>query len=302
MSTPVVVLYHDVAAKTSAFEESIGVTTFPEQFSEHIKYFSRNYDFISLDDLLADDLPKRPLLLTFDDAYRSVLDIARQTLAPSGIPAILFTNPNLLAPSPPSLDNMLSWFTVRHGLPVLCEKMGFTQVSSLGELLQGRIALMGSEDRQLLRAKLMQEGAITCAELNDRSPILTAADVRELPTLGVEIGNHTASHVHCRSLSVYERKLELEQSRHKLEEISGRRVRSFSFPYGNLADMTPEVLCSLRSSGHQAIFLVHARSNAIRPAKDVWYRNSLHNEPSSKLRMELRIKPLLRTFNAMLRQ
>lgn len=107
------------------------------------------------------------------------------------------------------------------------------------------------------------------------------------------------SHVHCRSLSAEEREEEIVASKARLEDVSGHRVRSLSIPYGNECDLTDGVLECARASGHEAIFLVHSRSNRWRPADDVWYRTSLHYEAPAQLRTEIRTKPLLRTIRKM---
>lgn len=301
MPTPTVVLYHHVAAAPTAFEAGIGVTSRPESFVRHLDHFRRNYDMIGLDDLLGGSLPARPLLLTFDDAYRSVLEMARAHLAPAGIPAVLFTNPDLLAPAPPGLDNVLSWYAARHGLAALRARLGGGPEAGLGGLLQGPVARMGAAARQALRLELMREGGMGAPEMAGRSPVLTPQDLRELVGLGVEIGNHTASHVHCRALDAAERRAELVAARERLEGLCGRPVRAFSVPYGNAADLTPEVLSTLRGSGHRAIFLVHARSNRFRPAPDIWYRVSLHDESVFRLQHSLRLMPMLRSLRAGLR-
>lgn len=296
MTAPVIVLYHDIAPGPTAFESEIGVTSRPESFDAHLAHFRRNYDMIGLGDLIEGRLPRRPLLLTFDDAYRSVLEVARRRLAPLGIPAVLFTNPDLLAPAPPGLDNVMSWYAVRHGLDTLCDRTGGGTHTSVGDLLRGPVARMGARARAALRHRLMQEGGLTAGEIAARSPILTPEDLRELVQLGVEIGNHTASHVHCRALDDGERRDELIEARARLEAICGTPVRAFSLPYGNVADLTPAVAADLRSSGHHAIFLVHARSNRFRPAPDVWYRVSLHDEPVGRLGRDLGVMPMLRSL------
>ena len=73
-------------------------------------------------------------------------------------------------------------------------------------------------------------------------------------------------------------------------------MRAFSFPYGNQRDATPAVLAALRESGHEASFLVHARSNAQRPAADVFYRTSLSDDPVYRLGLKLGMLPALRSL------
>jgi peptidoglycan/xylan/chitin deacetylase (PgdA/CDA1 family) len=124
---------------------------------------------------------------------------------------------------------------------------------------------------------------------------MTAHDLKDLAAMGVEIGNHTDTHVHCRSLTPAEHDSEIIASKARLEELSGQKVRSFSVPYGSENDLTNPLLETLRASGHEAIFLVQARSNTWRPAPDVWYRTSLHNETPSQLKRHMVHKPFLRS-------
>jgi hypothetical protein len=65
-------------------------------FEQHIRYYQKNYDIVGLDTVLGGRLPKRPILITFDDCYRSVLDVAEHLLAPARIPAVFFINPSLV--------------------------------------------------------------------------------------------------------------------------------------------------------------------------------------------------------------
>lgn len=296
MSVATIVLHHDISATPTAFEAGLGITTRPESFAAQLNYFEKNYDLIDLDTLIQGRLPRRPLLLTFDDCYRSVLDVSRDLLAPRGIPAVLFTNPDLLGPDNPSLDNVLSWFAARHGLAALQTELGLQGYATVGAILSATMAQRTATDRQAIRDRLKQAGGMEEADFAARSPILTAADLRELVSLGVEIGNHTASHVHCRALTAAERHYEFAESRERLQRICGKPVRAFSVPYGNEVDLTPDVLVALRASGHRAIFLVHARSNGFRPAPDIWYRVSLHDEKPSQLRHRLHVLPFLRSL------
>jgi hypothetical protein len=77
--------------------------------------------------------------------------------------------------------------------------------------------------------------------------------------------------------------------------LSGGAVRAFSVAYGHERDLPPTVLEVLRESGHKAIFLVHARSNLVRKAPDVWYRVSFRNESVARLPMRLSVLPLIRS-------
>jgi peptidoglycan/xylan/chitin deacetylase (PgdA/CDA1 family) len=151
----------------------------------------------------------------------------------------------------------------------------------------------GAVKREAFKAQVLE--AVGPPDLSLRAEQLLPQDLSEMAALRVDIGNHTTNHVHCRSLSPEEMEHEIVLAKAQLEAMSGVPVRSFSIPYGHEADLTAETLKVVRESGHEAIFLVHSRSNMIRPAPDIWYRTSLHNERPGQLPRVLKHLPLIRT-------
>ena len=137
---------------------------------------SRGFAFVGADAVAAflagAPLPRRAALLTFDDCYPELIEIAREVLQPNGIPAIAF--------------------------------------------------------------------AVTGASSNkwDRSPgvapvpLLTKPQLRELASLGVEIGCHSRTHRDLRLVSDAERIAQTEGAAQDLVEAGLPRPRFFAFPYG----------------------------------------------------------------------
>lgn len=66
--------------------------------------------------------------------------------------------------------------------------------------------------------------------------MMSAAQARELAEQGFEIGSHTLTHPHLPNLDDEQLKQEIADSKHKLEDIIGREVVSFSYPYGDYDD------------------------------------------------------------------
>jgi peptidoglycan/xylan/chitin deacetylase (PgdA/CDA1 family) len=296
------VLYHNISATESPFEAGLGVTTHPDKFEQHVEFYRKNYDIIDLDTLIRGKLPKRPLLITFDDCYRSVLDAVRDVLAPKGLPSVFFINPSLIGNATISLDQMIAWAANTHGLAAVARALSLgSEQTSVGALVASALSTCTAKQRAAVRARLTEAFPIDSDQSVRRSASLSADDLRELVALGVDIGNHTAGHVHCGALAADEYEAELVQAKRQLEQVSGSQVRSFSVAYGHERDLPPSVLEVLRESGHKAIFLVHSRSNAIRPHRDVWYRVSFRNESLGTVRRNLELLPVLRTAKSMLR-
>lgn len=73
----------------------------PDQFVAQLEMLLRRYTPVALDDLLAaldggPSLPRRAVLLTFDDAYTDFADAALPALTERGIPSVLFAVAGLL--------------------------------------------------------------------------------------------------------------------------------------------------------------------------------------------------------------
>ena len=66
--------------------------------------------------------------------------------------------------------------------------------------------------------------------------ILNRDEIKELSDQGIEIGSHTLHHTDLRNVHSEVAKKELHLSKSILEEITGKEVVSFSFPYGSYND------------------------------------------------------------------
>jgi hypothetical protein len=55
-------------------------STPPDVFESPARKMARDYEFVGPDELLSGKLPRRALLITFDDGYRSVAEVAMPTL------------------------------------------------------------------------------------------------------------------------------------------------------------------------------------------------------------------------------
>ena len=73
-------------------------------------------------------------------------------------------------------------------------------------------------------------------------PLLDAPQMRELSSLGLEIGSHTRTHVDLSRLSSTDARDEIVHSKSDLEELLGVPVRSFCYPFGAYREETPTLV------------------------------------------------------------
>ncbi|MDH7602908.1 MAG: polysaccharide deacetylase family protein [Armatimonadota bacterium] len=65
-----------------------------------------------------------------------------------------------------------------------------------------------------------------------REPLMSVGQIREIAESGFEIGSHTLTHPHLLTLNESDLRREIADSKKKLEDIIGREVVAFSYPYG----------------------------------------------------------------------
>ncbi len=84
-----------------------------------------------------------------------------------------------------------------------------------------------------------------------KEPISTAEQLRTLPSDLVQIGSHTLTHPMLPQLPEREARAELSKSRTMLEEITGREVTLFSFPYGSFNE---HLIACCQDEGYERVF------------------------------------------------
>lgn len=80
------------------------------------------------------------------------------------------------------------------------------------------------------------------------------AELRALSDCGAEIGSHTMTHRSLTSLSPGELADELVRSKKIIEDITGRAVTSFAYPFGTLRDFDRRSGEALREAGYRLAF------------------------------------------------
>lgn len=66
-----------------------------------------------------------------------------------------------------------------------------------------------------------------------REELLSASELRDLDAAGFEIGSHTLSHPHLTTLRLAKIEAEVRDSKRALEDLLGKPVRGFCYPYGD---------------------------------------------------------------------
>jgi peptidoglycan/xylan/chitin deacetylase (PgdA/CDA1 family) len=222
----------DLPAGSMAFENlHVRAST----FEAHCRVVRECCDPITLDDWREaaagrTPLPPRPVLITFDDGYRSVARIGGPILAAHKLPAVVFVC------SDPIANRRLLWFDA------VAARDGETAVEhwKTCDYESWRTACAGS------------------APVDDDDPRapMTVDDLVALDRSGrIEIGGHTSGHPILARASRDRQREEIAGNLDAIRRWTGRPVRAFAFPNGRPGvDYTETTTSILGDLGVDAAF------------------------------------------------
>jgi peptidoglycan/xylan/chitin deacetylase (PgdA/CDA1 family) len=301
------VLFHDVSDTESSFTKGLGVTIKCKDFETALKFLTRHYNPVSLQDVIADSagqgLPPRPVLVTFDDSYRSVREFAAPLCSEFGVPAVFFVSGVCLDNRQLSLENLVCYVANLFGISAVNAAIRSVngtrelEVRSLAEVFTRFLPGTSLPGREAFHSALVDLARISERKLATEAGLyVSSQQLRDLGSFKVEIGNHTYSHANCRSLSAGDFAREIDRNKVVLEAASSTKVRSFSVPYGSSADLTADLVAHLQCSGYEAIFLAEGCANSSRTHRSFLDRVSIKASTDAAFFSEIEILPRLRTM------
>jgi peptidoglycan/xylan/chitin deacetylase (PgdA/CDA1 family) len=303
------VLFHDVCDTETVFTRGLGGTITSKDFEAALQFLTKNYTPVSLANVLAsfvgNPLPPRPVLVTFDDAYASVSDVAAPLCLKYGVPVLFFVNASCLDNRRLALDNLLCYVANVYGLgPINAAIRGIDssaefEVGSLTQAFADFLPRISLSTREAFRQSLIELTGVNDTKLTaDAGLYLSSQQLRDLVKFNFELGNHTYTHANCRTLTAAEFAAEIDRNRAVLEEISGTQVRSFSVPYGSSVDLTTDLAQHLQNSGYRAAFLAEGRANSTATPQLHLDRVSIKASRDAAFFSEIEVLPRLRRIRA----
>lgn len=255
------VMFHRVLPKSDPRYEAADPTWTVTNtlFAECLRFFSRHYRFVGLDEVLAarkdrSRLPDHALLITFDDGWADNEEWALPLLKAAGAPAVVFVAAAGMGRQE-LWDECLRRKWRRGEISAAeCERIWFAadgdaktapawSTPGAIEVLITRLARKPAMDRSGLLSN------IWCDKPGDRAQMMSFGQLQTLSDAGVAIGSHGMTHVPMALTPEMGR--ELQQSRCILESMTGRAPRAFSFPHGSFND---EIVKQALDAGYDLLF------------------------------------------------
>ena len=236
-----ILLYHRVVELE---RDPHGLVVSPEVFSAQLAVLQRRLAVVPLAQLLERAREDR-VAITFDDGYWDAAGVARSVLESAGAPATVFVVAGAVGRA-----REFWWDRLEH---LVLDRLAGSEVLDLsvsGTRLyvdtRSRAGLERAHRALYVRIRRHPLGAIERflddlgASAGNAPPreayrALTAAELRELgASPWVEIGAHSLHHPHLSRLPGDEQRIEIGESRRRLEALTGGFVTSFSYPHGDV--------------------------------------------------------------------
>jgi len=248
-----ILAYHRVAElRDTPAVDSRSVSVTPAGFTRQMKHLARNYHVISMLQLLNEveneiPLPKRAVLITFDDAYADFAETAWPILKRLGLPATLF-----VPTAYPDHPEVAFWWDR------LYQAFQATAKAELRGTPFGPLPLGNSEEKR--RALRMVQNHVPtvpddeamklvdsiCDQLGEKhvcsGSVLTWDQLRQLDREGLTLGSHTRTHPVMTQVRLDRIREEIRASQADLKREIGIALPIFCYPNGNHNDAVISIL------------------------------------------------------------
>jgi peptidoglycan/xylan/chitin deacetylase (PgdA/CDA1 family) len=209
-------------------------------FAAQLDWLTTHMTPVSLDDVRehvvkGSALPPHPVLLTFDDGDRSVLEVAAPLLRARGVPAVVYVVAGLIGTDQPFWWIEVEQLTAAGGAPGMSAQTLVRRFKRLPDS-ERRKCLQGMRDRVDERV---------------RTPQLNSEELRELERGGVEVGSHSLTHPCLDTCDDDTLGQEVHEAHALLTGMLGHPPVSFAYPNGNWDD---RVRSEVASAGYQVAF------------------------------------------------
>ncbi|WP_299438761.1 polysaccharide deacetylase family protein [uncultured Aquimarina sp.] len=260
-------------------------------FENLIRYFTENYNVISLDDFYQKKFKKETLniALTFDDGYLNNYKYAIPILKKYNIPACFYITPiheksdNLW----PDFLDLVSFYSQKN--KIFFEGENYMK-NSRNEYTSNNVSLKNKcktlpYDKIFPLYQIFEKewNEIQLKPLVDYWSLMTSDQIKEIAYDPLfTIGSHGLTHSNLQQIDLNEAKLEIAKSKTVLENVCKQSIDEFAFPFGTY---TNELVNYCKEIGFSKILLVDY--NTQDDSKDITTRNRFVMNPYISMKQQI---------------
>ena len=266
-----ILAYHRVAELRDApAVDSRSISATREGFARQMEHLARFYPVVSMPEVLeaaekGTPLPKRAVLITFDDAYADFVDIAWPILQQFRLPATLFV-PTAYPDHPERVfwwDKLYQAFAATTGAEINVPHLGQLSLHPADQKRRS-LRMVQNHMTTIPHCEAMRLVDSLCAELGPScvqgGSVLTWKQLRELSSEGLTLGSHTRTHPLMTQITPQRMREEVQGSLEDLQREIGVCLPIFCYPNGNHNGMA--VSC-LRQQGIRLAFTTLSGQNKL---------------------------------------
>jgi peptidoglycan/xylan/chitin deacetylase (PgdA/CDA1 family) len=259
-----IITYHHVAEDDPSYpyDPNVAAAT-PAQFRRQMETVARYGTPVGIDDLVraiaGGPLPPNPVMVTFDDGYRSCHDVALPILRAVGVRATFFISTTFIT------ERRLYWWeriavalgqakvkstVLAYPKPIEVDVRDPNLRSKLNNLIKNTQGLDVDRFVDELFAALGVDWDHPIETAYADGLIMTWDQIRALARAGMDVESHGRRHRVLQTLSDEALKDELHGSRVDLEAQLGRPIRAVAYPVGRRIAHDPRIRDALRGAGY----------------------------------------------------
>lgn len=282
----IILLYHRVFEPSS---DPQLLCVHPTHFAQHLEHLRRQYSVMSLRELAKAlkerQVPKRTVVITFDDGYADNLWNAKLLLEQYDVPATVFVTTGYIGQNREfwwdELERLSLWTpqlpqSLRVTLKGKEHEWHLDQWAQVPEKVlyqywQWHVALpddptprhrayrelhrllrpLGGEEREEVLSQLREQAGVEGSKRTESRAMTPEEICRLAKGRLVEIGAHTETHPVLATQPIEIQRREIVESKRYLEDILGRRVTALSYPYGGGNDVGEDAVRLVQEAGYE---------------------------------------------------
>ena len=288
-SHAVVLMYHRVA---DCEFDPWNLCVSPQRFEDQLESLEREYRILPLQDLASSEPGGKAVAITFDDGYADNLYAAAPALERRGAPACFFLTSGALDMPREFWWDELERFLLREGaLPPAIEiSVGSQRVFEPGRAAEPvtdlrqqihanppwkaapstrlgffyavwqALRLLNEHDRRIALEEIATQVAGDGGTRPSHRSMTRDEALRLAGMAGMQIGAHSVTHAVLPALAPEKQAAEIGDSKRQLEDLLGRPVTGFAYPFGDYGPAAAELVreagfewaCTTESGGVNA--------------------------------------------------
>lgn len=246
----------------------------PATFEEQIQYLASSAEIIPLQEFHdhveeGKPIPRKSVVVTFDDGYKDNLTIAAPILQKYGVPATFYIATGYISADEMKWEDQLSCLVRRSETRRVSVRLSGDEVvyplrntAEKFKAVNALVGLMGhvsQAERMKVLEEMRTQFGLECT--HQAGVMMTWDDVRQLAnTPGFSIGSHTVTHQHLTRIPLEAAEFELTASKTHLENEIGMQIKHFSYPYG---DYNQDVISAAKQAGYASAVTIEYGQNNI---------------------------------------